>query len=78
MGRKSNAKERLINSAIELIGTRSYNSVGVQEICEHAGVKKGSFYHFFPSKSDLTVAALDAMWKYFQEHVLMIPISCIS
>ena len=70
MGRKSNAKERLINSAIELIGTRSYNSVGVQEICEHAGVKKGSFYHFFPSKSDLTVAALDAMWKYFEEHVL--------
>ncbi len=70
MGRKSNAKEKLINSVIELIGTRSYNSVGVQEICEHAGVKKGSFYHFFPSKPDLTVAALDAMWKYFEEHVL--------
>ncbi|HSG31720.1 MAG TPA: TetR/AcrR family transcriptional regulator, partial [Thermodesulfobacteriota bacterium] len=43
-------KEKLIDSAIQLLGTRSYNSVGVQELCEHAEVKKGSFYHFFPSK----------------------------
>lgn len=71
MGRTSIAREKLINSAIELIGTRSYNSVGVQEICEQAGVKKGSFYHFFPSKPHLTIAALDSMWKQFQEFILL-------
>jgi TetR/AcrR family transcriptional repressor of nem operon len=70
MGRKSKAKEKLIHSAIELISTRSYNSVGVQEICIHAGVKKGSFYHFFPSKRDLTLAALDYMWGFFREKIL--------
>ncbi|MCI0453390.1 MAG: TetR/AcrR family transcriptional regulator [Candidatus Dadabacteria bacterium] len=70
MGRTSKTKEKLINSAIELISTRSYNSVGVQEICEHAGVKKGSFYHFFPSKRDLTLAALDYMWGFFREKIL--------
>jgi TetR/AcrR family transcriptional repressor of nem operon len=70
MGRKSNARQKLIDSAIELISTRSYNSVGVQEICEHAGVKKGSFYHFFPSKRDLTLVALDFMWKTFREKIL--------
>jgi len=70
MGRTSDAKENLIESAMELIGTRSYNAVGVQELCEHAGVKKGSFYHFFPSKRDLTLETLDAMWKKFKEQML--------
>lgn len=71
MGRTSIAREKLISSAIELIGTRSYNSVGVQEICEQAEVKKGSFYHFFRSKTELTIAALDSMWEQFQEYVLL-------
>lgn len=70
MGRTSDAKENLIQSAIELIGTRSYNAVGVQELCEHSGVKKGSFYHFFPSKRDLTLEALGVMWKKFREKTL--------
>lgn len=70
MGRTSDTRENLINSAIELIGTRSYNAVGVQELCEHAGVKKGSFYHFFPSKRDLTLEALDLIWRKFKEETL--------
>ena len=59
MGQTSDAKERLIKSTIELLHARSYADVGVQELCDHAGVKKGSFYHFFESKRDLTLAALD-------------------
>jgi len=70
MGRTSTAKEKLITSAIELIGNRSYNAVGVQELCDHSGVKKGSFYHFFPSKRDLTLEAIDAMWANFKEQML--------
>ncbi len=31
--------------------------------CKKAEVKKGSFYCFFPSKSDLTVAAMEADWQ---------------
>ncbi|NIT14409.1 MAG: TetR family transcriptional regulator, partial [Candidatus Dadabacteria bacterium] len=60
-----------IDSAIQLLGNRSYNSVGVQELCEHAEVKKGSFYHFFPSKRDLTIVALDTIWENFKNHMLV-------
>ncbi len=69
MGRTSDAKERLIRSAIELIHARSYADVGVNELCEHAGVKKGSFYHFFPSKRDLMVAALDEVSGWYTRDV---------
>ena len=66
MGRTSNAREKLIESAVELIHSRSYSEVGVNELCQHAGVKKGSFYHFFPSKRDLTLAALDRFMQMFR------------
>lgn len=57
------SKGRLLSTAMELIWENSYGSVSVDDICRQAGVKKGSFYHFFPSKSDLTVAAMEADWK---------------
>ncbi|NOY85186.1 MAG: TetR/AcrR family transcriptional regulator [Nitrospirae bacterium] len=55
MGRTSDAKARILRSAQELFYARSTENVGVQEICDHAGVKKGSFYHYFPSKQKLTL-----------------------
>ncbi len=69
MGRTSDARERLIETAIELIRARSYESVGVDALCNHAQVKKGSFYHFFPSKRDLMLAALDRYWDLMQERI---------
>jgi TetR/AcrR family transcriptional regulator, transcriptional repressor for nem operon len=35
----------------------------VDAICERAGAKKGSFYYFFKSKSELAAAALEADWN---------------
>src|ERR1700749_4379812 len=59
MGRTSDAKERLLRVAFDLIWQQSYGSVSVDDICNRAKVKKGSFYHFFPSKSDLAVMAYE-------------------
>jgi TetR/AcrR family transcriptional regulator, transcriptional repressor for nem operon len=59
MGRVSDAKERLMEAVRELIWTGSYGSTTIDQICQKAGVKKGSFYYFFDSKADLAVAAID-------------------
>ncbi|MCW8964008.1 MAG: TetR/AcrR family transcriptional regulator [Gammaproteobacteria bacterium] len=63
-------RQRLIDSARQLIYSRSYADVGVQAICEHAEVKKGSFYHFFPSKIDLTLAVLDHIYIEFKSDLV--------
>jgi TetR/AcrR family transcriptional repressor of nem operon len=63
MGRPSEARDKLLEAALDLIWSSSYGSVGVDQICERAGVKKGSFYHFFPSKEDLAVAAFEEHWQ---------------
>jgi TetR/AcrR family transcriptional repressor of nem operon len=63
VGRTSDARERLIDAAIDLIWPSNYGMVGVDAICERSGVKKGSFYHFFESKDDLVIAALEHHWQ---------------
>ena len=62
MGRTSDAKERLLEAALDLIWKRSYGVLTIDAICEKAGVKKGSFYYFFDSKSTLAAAALHESW----------------
>jgi TetR/AcrR family transcriptional repressor of nem operon len=52
-------KQKLIDTAWELLWTSSYGAVSVDDICKAAGVKKGSFYHFFPSKVDLAIASME-------------------
>jgi TetR/AcrR family transcriptional repressor of nem operon len=66
----NDTRQRIINAAHELIYARSYNEVGVQEICDHARVKKGSFYHFFASKRDLALAVLDQSRTFMNEEII--------
>jgi TetR/AcrR family transcriptional repressor of nem operon len=63
MPRVSDAKERLMEAVCDLIWEHSYGTTSVDLICARAKVKKGSFYHFFESKADLAVAAIEAGWQ---------------
>jgi TetR/AcrR family transcriptional regulator, transcriptional repressor for nem operon len=51
-----------MDAALNLIWEESYGSVTIDDICKRAEVKKGSFYYFFSSKSELAVAALEHLW----------------
>jgi TetR/AcrR family transcriptional repressor of nem operon len=63
MGRVSDAKQRLMDSVLELIWTGSYGTTTIDQICDKAGVKKGSFYYFFESKAQLAAVAFDDSWQ---------------
>ncbi len=63
MKKTSETKEKLLQVAFDLIWDSSYGSVSVDDICKRAGINKGSFYHFFPSKADLAVEAYEEHWK---------------
>src|SRR5437660_8379892 len=63
MPRISDMEERLTDAAMDLSWENSYGATSVDAICERAGAKKGSFYYFFKSKSELAAAALEADWN---------------
>jgi TetR/AcrR family transcriptional regulator, transcriptional repressor for nem operon len=68
MPRVSDAKEKLMKAALELIWESSYGATSVDDICAKADVKKGSFYHFFKSKSELQIVALESDWQQKRLH----------
>ena len=55
MKKTCETKEKLLQVGFDLIWDSSYGSVSVDDICTRAGIHKGSFYYFFPSKADLVV-----------------------
>lgn len=63
MGRVSDARERLMSAVRELIWKGSYGATTIDQICDKAGVKKGSFYYFFDSKAELAVVGLEEDWR---------------
>jgi len=63
MKKPCNTREKLLEVAFDLIWDSSYGSVSVEDICQRAGVNKGSFYHFFPTKCDLAIEAYRDRWE---------------
>jgi TetR/AcrR family transcriptional regulator, transcriptional repressor for nem operon len=53
------SRERLLAAASHFFLSGSYHGVGIAEICAAASVQKGTFYHFFPSKTDLLLAVIE-------------------
>jgi AcrR family transcriptional regulator len=58
--RGGHARKRLLDSADVLFYERGINTVGVNELVEHAGVAKTSLYLHFASKDELVAAYLTA------------------
>lgn len=62
-------RQRLVAAAAELLWERSYQGASVDELCSRASAKKGSFYHFFDSKTDLAIAAIESSWAATKQGV---------
>ncbi|HEX5713547.1 MAG TPA: TetR/AcrR family transcriptional regulator [Solirubrobacterales bacterium] len=52
-------REQLLASGAVLLATRPYEEVSIEEIARTAGVSKGLLYHYFPTKKDFLIAALE-------------------
>jgi len=57
------SKTRFLQAALHVIRAKGYTATTVEDVCEAAGLTKGSFFHHFDSKEALALAAAD----YFTE-----------
>jgi len=51
------SKTRILDAALRVIRTKGYWATSVDDVCESAGLTKGSFFHHFDSKQELALAA---------------------
>jgi AcrR family transcriptional regulator len=54
-------KQQLVDAAIELFARRGYRATRISDICSSAGVAKGLFYWYFPTKLDLFTELVRSM-----------------
>ena len=52
-------REQLLASGARLLAQRPYDEVSIEEIARAAGVSKGLLYHYFPTKRDFLIAAIE-------------------
>lgn len=55
----STTKEKLVQAGVKLMLAKGFNATSVDEMCEEAGVTKGSFFHYFETKEELAKEAVN-------------------
>lgn len=56
-------RDLILAKGAAVMTRRGYHGTGVQEIVQAAGIPKGSFYHYFASKEDFALQALDFIYQ---------------
>lgn len=60
---RSSKHDLILAKGAQVMSRRGYHGTGVQEIVKAAGVPKGSFYHYFASKEDFSLQALEFFYR---------------
>jgi len=55
------SKTKLLDATLRVVRAKGYAATRIEDVCAEAGLTKGSFFHHFKSKEDLTFAAV-AHW----------------
>src|ERR1700743_1767214 len=53
------SKTKLLIATLGVIRAKGYTATRIEDICEAAGLTKGSFFHHFASKEELALAAAE-------------------
>src|SRR6266567_2905448 len=53
------SKTSILNAALKVFRTKGYSATRIEDICQEAGLTKGSFFHHFSTKEELAIAAAD-------------------
>jgi TetR/AcrR family transcriptional repressor of nem operon len=69
---KPDVRRRLLGAGLELVHARGFAASGVKDITDAAGVPKGSFYAYFPSKEAFAAAILEHYWSDIETRLLPI------
>lgn len=60
-------RDRIVETAVELLGTDDYEKIHMRLVADRAGVALGTLYRYFPSKERLFATALNRWAETFQQ-----------
>lgn len=62
-------KQLIMEKSLELFANQGFESTSIQQITEHCGISKGSFYLSFKSKDELILALMDHFMMQFISNI---------
>ncbi len=75
MQNKLSSRDKLLQSAATLFLEKGYDAISVNDICKHAEVSKGSFYHYFDTKQVLFLTLMENWSSKLMQSILSEPVA---
>jgi len=76
---RNDKRDLILAKGAQVMTRRGYHGTGVLEVVQAAGIPKGSFYHYFASKEDFALQALEHLYlprlERYQAALLKSPLS---
>jgi len=66
--KRIHSKDDIVQAGLDIILSKGFSATGVEAILKQANVPKGSFYNFFPSKEEFSLAIIDRYVAEASEH----------
>ncbi len=67
--KSARTREKLLKTSLDLMEQKGYQNTTVRDICSKANLSIGTFYSYFPSKSDLFFDIYKKADDYFSDYV---------
>ena len=71
-GEQMSVKERILQSAEELIYQKGYDATSISDIMEVADVGKGQLYYYFKSKKEIGLTVIQDILAKWRKELLKI------
>ena len=63
MNKAVTSREDILAVSKEMVAENGMQAINMRNVAGRCGVAVGSVYNYFPSKNDLMIAVIDAIWK---------------
>ena len=63
---KTQTKDKIFDTALDLFSKKGYDSVSVRTIASEVGIKESSIYNHYSSKKDILMSILNYFEEYFK------------
>lgn len=67
---KTQTKDKIFDTAVDLFSKKGYDSVSVRTIASEVGIKESSIYNHYSSKKDILMSILNYFEEYFKGNPL--------
>lgn len=68
---KTQTKDKIFDTALDLFSKKGYDSVSVRTIASEVGIKESSIYNHYSSKKDILMSILNYFEEYFKGNPLV-------